>query len=243
MRQAMIFAAGLGTRLRPLTDKKPKALVEVGGKPLLEHVLNRLKAAGFERVVVNVHHFAQQIVDYINNLHYEGMNIYISDESEELLETGGGLRKAAILFDTQSPVLIHNVDIFSNVDLCDIYDSTTSSFATLLVSNRNTNRYLLFDSNMHLVGWTNVSTGEVRSPIKDLKVECCHRYAFSGIHVISPSMFEVMKDWPDRFSIIDFYLSICDKYPIEGYLKSDLRLLDVGKVDTLTEAEHFIAQL
>jgi hypothetical protein len=93
------------------------------------------------------------------------------------------------------------------------------------------------------VGWTNVSTGEVRSPIKDLKVECCHRYAFSGIHVISPSMFEVMKDWPDRFSIIDFYLSICDKYPIEGYLKSDLRLLDVGKVDTLTEAEHFIAQL
>lgn len=243
MRQAMIFAAGLGTRLRPLTDSMPKALVEVGGKPLLEHVINQLQSAGFERVVINVHHFSQQIIDYIENHHFESMNILISDESEELLETGGGLRKAAGLFDSHGPVLIHNVDIFSNVNLGDFYDASSSSFATLLVSNRKTNRYLLFDDNLHLVGWTNVSTGEVRSPYIDLKVESCHRYAFSGIHIISPSMFEVMKDWPERFSIIDFYLSICDKYDIDGYLKPDLRLLDVGKIDSLAEAEHFITQL
>ena len=142
---AMIFAAGLGTRLKPLTDRMPKALVSVAGKPLLQHVLDKLTAQGFDNIVVNVHHFANQLVDYL-----KGMDVKISDETAELLETGGGLKKALPLFGNDSHVLIHNVDILSNVDLKEFYDNAQDADATLLVSWRKTKRYLVFDEAMQI---------------------------------------------------------------------------------------------
>lgn len=238
--QAMIFAAGLGTRLKPLTDRMPKALVPVCGKPLLAHTIERLKGAGADEIVVNVHHFSQQIVDYLAT-HNFGIRIKISDESDRLLDTGGGLRKALPLFDCQDmPVLIHNVDILSNIPLEDFYASHQENDATLLVSERQTSRYLLFDDKDRLVGWTNINTGEVKSPYKDLDVASCRRYAFSGIHCFSPRLGRLMTGLPDKFSIIDFYLSVCDKVTIKCHFQKDLRLLDVGKLDSLERAEAFL---
>ncbi|MBR3088986.1 MAG: nucleotidyltransferase family protein [Prevotella sp.] len=242
MRQAMIFAAGLGTRLRPLTDTMPKALVPVGGEPLIGHVVERLRQAGFERVVVNVHHFPDQIIEYLESHPVEGMQFLVSDEREQLLETGGGLKKAAPLLDADSRVLVHNVDILSNADLCALYDAADSD-ATLLVSERETSRYLLFDDNMRLVGWTNVKTGEVKSPYATLRVEDCRRLAFSGIHVVAPSLLRLMEEWPPRFGIIDFYLSVCDRMVIRGVVQDRLRMLDVGKVDSLEKASDFEGEL
>lgn len=249
VKQAMIFAAGLGTRLKPLTDTMPKALVRVGGQPLLWHVVQKLKSAGYERIVVNVHHFAQQIVDYLAANENFGLDIRISDETSQLLETGGGIKKARALFDPLSPVLIHNVDILSNLDLatvtrglspvCEAGDAKgvcplcDSPDALLVVSQRQTKRYLQFDDKMRLIGWKNIGTGEVKGQ------EGCP-LAFSGIHMISPSLFPLMDAWPDRFPIMDFYLNVCADRYLMGYAAHDLRLLDVGKLDTLDQAEQFI---
>ena len=249
MMQAMIFAAGLGTRLKPLTDRIPKALVRVGGEPLLKRVIFQLKDAGFTRIVVNVHHFSNQIIDYLRDNDNFGMDIRISDESDKLLETGGGIKKAWPLFDQKKPVLIHNVDILSNVDLKKFYqmEAETPLAARLLVSARKTKRYLLFDDTMRLVGWTNIETGEVKSPYKDLDPKQYNKqykmYAFSGIHMVAPSLFPLMEEEPDKFPIMDFYLRHCDKVRIEGYVKNDLKLMDVGKQETLKEAEQFLQNL
>ena len=263
MMQAMIFAAGLGTRLKPLTDRIPKALVRVGGEPLLKRVIFQLKDAGFTRIVVNVHHFSNQIIDYLRDNDNFGVDIRISDESDKLLETGGGIKKAWSLFDSKDPVLIHNVDILSNVDLRKFYQMETADFvsssdslppsenpqgevplaARLLVSERKTKRYLLFDDTMQLVGWTNIETGEVKSPYNDLDPKRYKMYAFSGIHMVAPSLFPLMEDEPDKFPIMDFYLRHCDKVRIEGYVKNDLKLMDVGKLETLKEAENFLHML
>lgn len=244
MRQAMIFAAGLGTRLKPLTDTMPKALVPVGGQPLLWHVIMKLKATGFERIVVNVHHFAQQIIDYLQANRNFGLDIRISDERSRLLETGGGIKKALPLFDQQSPILIHNVDILSNLDLAgDLLSSECPPDALLVVSRRQTKRYLLFDDEQLLDGWTNVETGEVKSPYPGLDPSGLRRLAFSGIHVIWPMVFPLFQEMPERFSIIDFYLKFCHQYAFIGHEQKDLRLLDVGKLDTLEQAETFIKQL
>ena len=234
--KALIFAAGLGTRLKPLTDNKPKALVEVYDEPLLAHVLRKLARSGYTEVVINVHHFGEQIIDYIGQHRIEGMDIRISDERTALLDTGGGIRQAGELFTQDGkPFLIHNVDIFSNLDLKDFYTTyPTCEGATLLVSERKTSRYLLFNpTDNRLVGWTNIQTGEVKSPYPNLRVEDCRMYAFAGIHLFSQSLLQWMKDWPSRFSIIDFYLSVADKVPIIGVPKSDLQLVDVGKPETL----------
>ena len=245
MMQAMIFAAGLGTRLKPLTDRIPKALVRVGGEPLLKRVIFQLKDAGFTRIVVNVHHFSNQIIDYLRDNDNFGMDIRISDESDKLLETGGGIKKAWPLFDQKEPVLIHNVDILSNVDLKKFYqmEAETPLAARLLVSVRKTKRYLLFDDTMRLVGWTNIETGEVKIPYKDLDPKQYKMYAFSGIHMVAPSLFPLMEEEPDKFPIMDFYLRHCDKVRIEGYVKNDLKLMDVGKQETLKEAEQFLQNL
>lgn len=236
-KQAMIFAAGLGTRLKPLTDTMPKALVSVGGQPLLWHIVMKLKTAGFERIVVNVHHFAQQIVDYLKLNDNFGLDISISDESDKLLETGGGIKKARPLFDPCEPILIHNVDILSNLDLTAVEGSAT----TLVVSWRQTKRYLLFDDNLYLKGWTNVETGEVRGAVTDAGKY--RKMAFSGIHILHPSLLPLMDEWPDRFPIMDFYLKVCGSYPIRGYEPLGFRLMDVGKLDTLHEAERFLNTL
>lgn len=250
MRQAMIFAAGLGTRLKPLTDTMPKALVPVGGRPLLDINIRRLMAQGYDRFVVNIHHFAQQIVDYVNEQDYVPL-VHFSDESAQLLETGGGLKKAAPLFRDDQPILIHNVDILDNVN----YDwfarqHQTDEDAVLLVSRRKTKRYLLFDNAMHLMGWKNIETGEIKSPYEYVRRtglsqhgEELNMFAFSGIHSFSPRLFSLMERFPDRFPIIDFYLSVCHRAPIVGLVKDDLRLMDVGKLETLDQAEIFIQSL
>ena len=229
MKQAMIFAAGLGTRLKPLTDTMPKALVRVGGQPLLWHVVQKLKGAGYERIVVNVHHFAQQIVDYLQENHNFGLDIRISDETEQLLETGGGIKKALPLFAPTEPILIHNVDILSNLDLT----ALPTDAPLLVVSQRQTKRYLQFDETLRLVGWKNIETGEVKghegTPL-----------AFSGIHMFHPSLAPLLAEWPERFPIMDFYLKVCADNMIQGYEAKDLRLLDVGKLDTLEEAEKWL---
>ena len=245
----MIFAAGLGTRLKPLTDTMPKALVRVGGQPLLWHVVMKLKSAGFERIIVNVHHFAQQIVDYLKENDNFGLDIRISDESDGLLETGGGIKKALPLFEQDLPILIHNVDILSNVNLAKLYDFAASTAAVdadidalLLVSQRKTKRYLLFDDELILRGWTNIETGEVRGQSPSDLSEF-RQLAFSGIHVIGPSVFPYFEEMPARFGMIDFYLKHCRQCSFLGYEKADLRLLDVGKLDSLEQAETLIKQL
>ena len=255
MKQAMIFAAGLGTRLKPLTDTMPKALVPVGGRPLLDIVMSRLLAADYDSFVINVHHFAQQIRDHVTTRDYAAM-VQFSDETDQLLETGGGLKKAAPLFSDESPILIHNVDILDNVDYSWFSrQHLPDEDAVLLVSRRQTKRYLLFDNAMRLMGWINRETGEVKSPFPWLreaeitvddnlnvvaKSNCqLNAFAFSGIHSFSPRLFALMERFPDRFPIIDFYLSVCHRSRIVGCLKDDLRLLDVGKLDSLEQAEKF----
>ncbi len=240
----MILAAGLGTRLKPLTDVMPKALVPVSGKPLLRHLLEKIITAfprSDKKIVINVHHFAEQIIDYLKANNNFGLNISISDETGQLLETGGALKKAATLFSNTSPILIHNVDIFSNVDLAKFYEQGKANAATLLVSNRETSRYLYFDTDDNLIGWKNIKTGEYKgicSPFPDSSE--FSRMAFSGIHIISPQVFKYFDRFPDRFSIIDFYLSICREEQIKCVVKDDLMLLDVGKLDSLHAAEDFL---
>lgn len=240
----MIFAAGLGTRLRPLTDHMPKAMVRVGEHPLLWHVIMKLKQAGVERMVVNVHHFAEQIEDYLKaNDNFE-LDIRISDEREMLLETGGGIRKALPLLDPDSPVLIHNVDILSNVDLAGFYQDGEESDAEacLLVSRRKTKRYLLFDENHRMRGWTNIQTGEIKPSQEILEAKPLEKLAFSGIHLLKPSLFPLLEAWPQRFPIMDFYIQNCGQHYFEGKENTDLQLIDVGKIDILEEVEKWISR-
>ncbi len=241
--KAMIFAAGLGTRLKPLTDHMPKALVPVAGKPMLEHVIDKLKAAGFDEIVINVHHFAQQIIDFVKAKDNFGIQIWISDETEELLDTGGGIKKAAHFFD--EPFLVHNADILSNVDLKALYEHHIASGndATLLVSPRKTVRYLLFNEGNRLCGWVNKDTLQTKPEGFVYQPEIQKEYAFGGIHIISPTLFNYMGDeWTGKFSIMDFYLKTCGIAKLGGYAKEDLQLIDIGKPDTLAKAEDFIRQ-
>ena len=250
MKQAMILAAGLGTRLKPLTDTMPKALVPVNGTPLLDLNIRRLMEQGYDRFVVNIHHFAQQIIDHVRQQDYAPL-VHFSDETEQLLETGGGLKKAQGLFRDDEPILIHNVDILDNVD----YEwfarqHEADEDAVLLVSQRKTKRYLLFDNAMRLMGWKNIETGEIKSPYEYVRRtglsqhgESLNMFAFSGIHSFSPRLFSLMDRFPDRFPIIDFYLSVCHRSAIVGLVKPDLQLMDVGKIETLDQAEKFIQSI
>ncbi len=262
MKQAMILAAGMGTRLKPITDHTPKALVSVGGKPLLDRLILRLREQGYQRFVVNVHHLADQIEQHVKDEDSYGVRVLISDERQELLETGGALKKAAPLFDDDEPILIHNVDILDNVDYNWLRrQHLDDEDAVLLVSRRKTTRYLLFDNAMRLMGWVNIATGELRSPYDwvknpdeaELDIDnyrltimrgtteiVLNLFAFSGIHSFSPRLFPLMERFPDRFPIIDFYLQTCHRTRIYGLNKPDLQLLDVGKLDSLAEAEQFV---
>ena len=237
--KAMLFAAGMGTRLKPLTDHMPKALVKVADRPLLDIVMQKLVNAGADEVVVNVHHFADQIKEYVAT-HDWGIEVKVSDETAGLLDTGGGLKRALPLFgETDKPILLHNVDILSNADLNSFYAHSVGADALLMVSERQTQRYLLFDDEGRLCGWTNIATGEVRSPYPSLDLDRLHRYAFSGIHCFAPSLKRWMDDWPEKFPIMDFYLSVCDKVRIQADVRPSLQLMDVGKLNTLSAAEGF----
>ena len=248
--KAMIFAAGLGTRLKPITDTMPKALVPVGGTPLLEHVIRRFQDAGINDFVINVHHFADQIIDYVHSNASFGSTVAISDERGCLLETGGGILHAKeLLMRDSSPdsrFVVHNVDILSDLDLeWFISQWRQDALATLLVSSRDTQRYLLFNDEMRLVGWTNIVTGEVRTPYASLDVEACRRYAFAGIHQMSDSIFGAMESegMGERFPIMDFYLKVCDRFPIYGVVPQGLRMIDVGKLNSLDQAECLLQEL
>jgi NDP-sugar pyrophosphorylase family protein len=238
---AFIFAAGLGTRLKPLTDTMPKALVPVAGKPLLAHVIEKLKAAGCKKIVINIHHFGQMIMDYVKENNNFGIDIVFSDEREMLLETGGAIKHAVNLLGDE-PFLIHNVDIMSNVDLKALWNEhiNSGSAATLLVSKRNSSRALLFNSEGNLTAWTNKNTGEVKTPYENVEIARLEEFAFSGIHVFSPELFKYFGEYPEKFSIIDFYLNTCKAEKIKAFTQEGLQLLDVGKLDSLEKAEAFV---
>lgn len=232
--KALVFAAGLGTRLKPLTDSMPKALVPVCGKPLLYHVLTKLRTAGYDEIAVNVHHFADQIRNYLSENDF-GIPIPVSDETDLLRETGGGIRHARpFLEGGDAPFLVHNVDILSDLDLGWFRRHTRpDALATLLVSERKTQRYFLFDRDMRLVGWTNIATGEVRSPYAGIDPDQCKRLAFSGIHYIDPAIFPLMHPWPEKFPIVDFYLSVCRTHAVRAAVMPGLKMHDVGKLAEL----------
>lgn len=240
--KAMIFAAGMGTRLKPLTDTTPKALIPINGKPMLEHVILKLKEAGFHQIVINIHHFGQQIIDFLAANNNFGLQIHLSDERDYLLDTGGGIKHAEKFLKGNEPFLIHNVDIISNIDLKELYNChlETNPLATLLVSKRNTSRYLLFNKENKLCGWRNHETGEVKSYFPHFDPKQYNEYAFSGIHVLSPQIFEYMEEWTGKFSIINFYLSICAKTDIQAYPAENLRLIDIGKPEALSKAAEWL---
>ncbi len=237
----MIFAAGIGSRLKPWTDRHPKALVEVGGVPMLAHVINRMKAVGVTDIAINVHHFADQIEQYLINNNF-GLNIYVSDEREQLLDTGGGLLKAAEFLSGDDPVIVHNADIFSDVDLAGLIETHCNSGAdaTLLVSYRQSSRGLLFDGKMRMRGWMNHATGETR-PEHIVDIEALKPLAFAGIQVISPCILDALsvKRQLEPFSIIPFYADNCENLDLRGYVSPKQYFwYDVGKPETLSAARQ-----
>ena len=242
----MVFAAGLGTRLKPITDSLPKALVPVCGQPLLYHVIGKLRDAGYTQIVVNVHHFPELIREWLAT-HPSGVEVSISDESACLLETGGGILHAQdLILPCQEPFLVHNVDIVSNLDLGWVQRGTRpDALATLVVSQRDTRRQLLFNDDMRLVGWLDRATGEVRSPYPGLDPSACRQYAFAGVHNLHPRIFPHFGEWgfSGRFPIMDFYLKTCAAEPIFGLNAPDLQLVDVGKFESLPQAEQICETL
>lgn len=237
--KAMILAAGLGTRLKPWTLEHPKALVPVAGVPMLERVILRLKSQGFDFIVINVHHFASQIVDFIKS-HDHGVSIYISDESSLLLDTGGGILHAeSLLTEDNEPILVHNVDILSNADLSAlmIKHKETSSIATLLVSERDSSRKLIFDHDWTLKAWHNIIENRFRPENATIR-NSDRELAFSGIYTISTDVFDLMhrQGFDGKFPIMDFFLHNTSTGVIKGYEADNLNLIDIGKPETLSRA-------
>lgn len=240
---ALILAAGLGTRLGELTSDRPKALVEVSGKTMLEHQLQHLSAAGFDRFVINIHHFAPKVRAFLEEHKNFGLDIRLSDESDLLLDTGGGIRQAMHLFGNDQPVLVHNVDIFSSADLRSLYEGHLKSGAdsTLLVAQRSTSRYLYFDSDNMLRGWSNEKTGQVRSPYPGFDKTRFTPYAFQGIHVLSPTLLPFLDEIPDqRFSITDFYVDNAARLRLRSVVSDATEWVDAGKPDALSRAAQII---
>ena len=258
---ALIFAAGLGTRLKPLTDSMPKALVPLAGKPLLQWQVEKLRDAGITDITVNVHHFPDMIIDTIRRNNGWGCTISISDERDCLLDTGGGLKKVkSEILNPKSeilnaPILACNVDILSNIDIRALiaqYEQTGVS--QLVVSERQTRRYLLFDEQNLLRGWTNIATGECKpSSIHPSIIPSFRRLAFSGMQILAPEVLRRLDEMEkEKFSLIDFYLHLCEQNstpssirhtPLQAYVPKDYKMMDVGKIDQIQEAESFAESL
>jgi NDP-sugar pyrophosphorylase family protein len=238
--KAMIFAAGLGTRLRPVTEKIPKALVEVGGIPMIERVIANLKAAGVSDVIINLHHHPEKIIAFLSSHDYFNINIRFSDETGQLLETGGGLKKAAWFFDDGKPFIVHNTDVITNLDLSKMleFHNQKKPLATLFIKKRKTSRYLLFDNSMQLCGWKNTKTKE---QIISRETKGLESWAFNGIHIIDPSIFEHLK-CDGKFSIIPEYLKLAKNFAVLGYPDNDSTFIDVGKPESLREAEKLFGE-
>jgi NDP-sugar pyrophosphorylase family protein len=237
--KAMVFAAGLGTRLNEETREKPKALVKIGGKPLLQHAIEKLKIEGFSEIVVNVHHFSELVIEFINSYDFD-ISVLVSDETGKLLDTGGGLKKAAPFLAGDEPILIFNVDILSNLNLQKPIEVHLQSgaLATLVVRNRQTQRYFKFDHEKRLVGWINKKTGEKIVSVPE-NYENATEMAFSGIHVVSPEIFKLMPA-NDRFSITNFYLELAKNHLIKGYFDESELWMDVGKPEELAKARKLL---
>lgn len=265
--KALVFAAGLGTRLKPLTDNLPKALAPVAGHTLLYHVITRLHDAGVSEFVVNIHHFADKIISYVHDTpELAALDIKFSDERDLLRDTGGGIRYAEPLLGNE-PFLVHNVDIISDLDLRWFMQQVRpDAVSTLLTSWRQTQRYLLSDDSGRLVGWTNVATGEVKTPFRGLDPSQFHKTAFAGIHAVSPKVFATFNDI-DRnpadfplydacgnvlagsqtvlgqcFPVMDYYLRAAAAYPIYMVEPAHLTLIDAGKPATLEQAGKFLSR-
>jgi N-acetyl-alpha-D-muramate 1-phosphate uridylyltransferase len=234
--KAMLFSAGLGTRLSPLTDTRPKALVELNGRSLLQIAVEKMLHFGFENIAVNVHHFPDLMLETIEKNKGWGANIHISDEREALLETGGGLKKAESFFD-DAPFLVQNVDVVHDLDLRAFYDYHCGSdaLATLAIRRRLSSRSLLFDAEKRLCGWQNTKTGELKM---SRTVEKTQSYGFSGLHVISPELLQKLPA-VGKFSIIDPYLSLAQNHLIQGFDHTDGIWFDVGTVEKLNAAAKF----
>lgn len=240
--QAMLFSAGYGSRLKPLTDRIPKALVEVGNKTLLQWNIEKLIREGCTNLVVNVHHFPDMIIDFLQKNKNFGIDIHISDERDQLLDTGGGLWKAARYFNPAEPIVCHNVDILSNLSISHMvqFHTQNDALATVAVRNRNTQRYLVFSQNMELAGWINHETGETKS----WRIEQGQPYsemAFSGIHVVNPDIFRIQHR-EGKFSIIDSYLELSESHKILGFRDTSSLWQDVGKIKQLEQAEDLLKQ-
>lgn len=228
----MIFAAGLGTRLKPLTDTMPKALVPLAGKPLLQWQVEKLRDAGIRDIIVNVHHFPDMIIDAIRANDGWGCDITVSDERDCLLDTGGGLKKAVR---ANEPILACNVDILSNINIHDFIAHYSDSL--LVVSERETQRYLCFDETDRLCGWTNRKT-------RELKGRDGRQLAFSGMQILGPEALKRLQQMPqEKFSLIDFYLQAMNEVPLKAYVPKNYRMMDVGKIDQIEEAELFAENL
>lgn len=240
----MIFAAGIGSRLKPWTDFHPKALVEIGGRPMLWHVITRLKDAGANTIVVNVHHFADQIERYLADNRFDGVEIVVSDERELLLDTGGGLRKAAEWLRGDGPVILHNADIFTDIDLKAMISRHISSGAdaTLLMSCRESSRALVFDGSMRLAGWHNLKTGAVLP--ESLRIDSpMQELAFGGVHIVGERVLDALGEYQagTPFSITPFYVEASGVLDIRGYLPvREGYWYDVGRPATLESARKIM---
>jgi N-acetyl-alpha-D-muramate 1-phosphate uridylyltransferase len=239
--KAMILAAGMGTRLKPYTDKMPKALVPVNEKPLLEYVIGRLVASGYDEIIINIHHFGKQIRDFIRKNHSFGVKIKFSDERNHLLDTGGGLKKASSFFNKSEPFLIHNVDIISDINFDELRESHKFSGAlvTLAVRNRETSRYFLFDETKRLRGWMNMETGETKYCIR--KKPDLFPLAFSGIHIVDAAIFDLMKE-TGKFSLTDVYLRLAKDHLIRGFVHDSDYWSDVGKPEELEKTRLWLKE-
>ena len=234
--KAMILAAGLGTRLKPFTEQHPKALAVINGKSLLQRNIEYLTSFGVTDIIVNVHHFPDQITNAIKNNNGFGSNVSISDERDEVLETGGGLMKARKFLEGSEPFVLMNVDILTDMDVSKMAEQHVASkaLATLAVTNRKTNRYFLFDELETLCGWRNNKTGEQKISREAAKYI---QKAFSGIHIISPAIFPLIK-MKGKFSMVDVYLDLCKTHTISGFDHSVSKFIDVGKPENIAIAEE-----
>lgn len=232
----MIFAAGLGTRLKPFTDNHPKALAVVNGKPLLQRNIEYLKSFGIVEIVINVHHFADQIIEFLEENNYFGIEITISDETDQVLETGGGLVKAKANF--EEDFLVMNVDILTDLNLTDFIKvhQENKALVTLAVSDRNSSRKLFFNKQNELKGWRNLKTEEEIKAVDSL--DNCKDLAFSGIHVISPALFDKITE-KGKFSIMKVYMDLMQTESILGFDHSGGILIDVGRPESVLEAENY----
>jgi len=231
--KAMILAAGLGTRLRPLTDNKPKALVEIAGKPMLEWVIRKLIAAGIREIVINIHHFPDQILDFLEEKKNFGIDIAISDETNALLDSGGAILKASSFFSSGASFLVHNVDVVTNLDIPKLqaYHMQCQALATLAVRKRESSRYLLFDQDMRLRAWHNTQTGQYKGGIQAQDMNL-NPLAFSGIYMISPDIFPLITE-SGCFSVIELFLRLAPVHKVQGLLQEDGWWFDIGKESSL----------